>query len=124
MTYNFDYNAIANEIVYRNINMFDGYDEWTRGAFALSCIPDGRDIFHAISSLSPKYTWRENEYKFNNAMKTNSRITIATFLRMANDNGINLADYRSDGKWAEALSGSATPLWKSWGGELLYCKCE
>jgi len=98
MTYDYDYNAIANEIVYRNINMFDGYDEWTRGAFALSCIPDGRDIFHAISSLSPKYTWRENEYKFNNAMKTNSRITIATFLRMANDNGINLADYRSDGK--------------------------
>lgn len=98
MTYDYDYKGMANEIINRNINMFDAYDDWTRGAFALSCIPDGRDIFHAISSLSPKYKWRETEYKFNNAMRTNSRITIATFLRMANDNGINIADYRTDGK--------------------------
>lgn len=98
MTYNFDYNAIANEIINRNINMFDGYDEWTRGAFALTCIPDGRDIFHAISSLSTKYRYKECEYKFNHAKRTNKNIGIGTFLKMCKDNGIDTSQFRTDGK--------------------------
>jgi hypothetical protein len=32
---NFDYQALVNEIINRNINMFETFEDWTKGAFAL-----------------------------------------------------------------------------------------
>lgn len=28
---NYDYNALANEVVRRGINMFESFDDWTKG---------------------------------------------------------------------------------------------
>ena len=59
---NYDYNALANEVVRRGINMFESFDDWTKGAFALSNLGrDGLDIFKTISSLSQKYNAAECE---------------------------------------------------------------
>ena len=33
---NYNYQALANEIVSRGINMFESFEDWTKGAFALS----------------------------------------------------------------------------------------
>ncbi len=87
---------ITNEVIRRNINLFENYEDWTKGAMSLSTIPEGKDIFHAISRLSTKYKWKENELKFSNAQRTNRTVTIATFLLMCKDNGIDIARYRID----------------------------
>ena len=41
---NYDFNALANEVVSRGINMFESFGDWTKGAFALSNLGnDGRN---------------------------------------------------------------------------------
>lgn len=94
----YDYKAIANEIIQRNINLFENYDDWVKGAMSLANIPNGNEIFHAISSLDSRYRFKECEYKFNNAKRSNTSISIGTFLQMAKDNGIDIAKYCMDGK--------------------------
>ena len=32
----YDYQALVNEVVNRGINLFESFDDWTKGAFALS----------------------------------------------------------------------------------------
>jgi hypothetical protein len=87
---NYDYNALANEVVRRGINMFESFDEWTKGAFALSNLgKDGLAIFKTISSLSQKYNATECERKFKNALSTSNRIGIATFIYMCQQHGID-----------------------------------
>lgn len=94
----YDYKGIANEIIERGINLFGNYDDWVRGAMSLANIPDGKEIFHAISSMDSGYKYKDSEYKFSNALRTNTRISIGTFLQMAKDNGIDIAKYRTDNK--------------------------
>ena len=49
----YDYQALVNEVVTRGINMFENFDDWTKGAFALSNLgEDGRSMFKSISKLS------------------------------------------------------------------------
>ena len=87
---NYDYNALSNEIVRRGINMFESFEEWTKGAFALSNLgKDGLAIFKAISGLSSKYNVTECERKFKNALSTGNRIGIATFIYMCQQHGID-----------------------------------
>ena len=33
---NYNYQALVNEVVCRGINMFESFEDWTKGAFALS----------------------------------------------------------------------------------------
>lgn len=79
----FDYVALTNEVVRRNINLFGTFDVWTKGAFALSNLgEDGRVLFKKISQLSDKYKENENERKFTNALHTANKIGIASFIYM------------------------------------------
>ena len=91
---NYDYNALANEVVRRRINMFELFDDWTKGAFALSNLGrDGLDIFKSISSLSQKYNAAECERKFKNALSTSNRIGIVSFIYMCQQHGIDTNKY-------------------------------
>ena len=46
----YDYQALVNEVVTRGINMFESFDDWTKGAFALSNLgEDGRSMFKSIT---------------------------------------------------------------------------
>ncbi len=96
MTYNFK--AIANEITERGINLFGNEDDWFKGSMALSNLgDDGKEIFHTISSLSPVYNYRDSEYQFNYAARTNTKIGIATFLQMVKNAGIDIKRFKIDG---------------------------
>lgn len=96
MTYN--WKAIANEITERGINLFGNEDDWFKGSMALSNIGDeGREIFHAISSISPAYAYRDSEYQFRYATRTNTKIGITTFLQMAKNAGIDIKRFKVDG---------------------------
>ena len=49
---NYDFNALTNEVVCRGINMFESFDDWTKGAFALSNLGnDGLPILR-LSAVS------------------------------------------------------------------------
>ena len=86
----YDYQALVNEVVTRGINMFEPFDAWTKGAFALSNLgEDGRRMFKSISRLSSKYSEAENNRKFTNALHTNNKVGIASFIYMCRQYGID-----------------------------------
>ena len=85
----YDYQALVNEVVTRD-NMFENFDDWTKGAFALSNLgEDGRAMFKSISKLSAKYNEAENNRKFTNALHTNNKVGIASFIYMCRQHGID-----------------------------------
>lgn len=86
----YDYQALVNEVVTRGINMFENFDDWTKGAFALSNLGEnGRSMFKSISKLSSRYNEAENNRKFNNALHTNNKVGIASFIYMCRQYGID-----------------------------------
>jgi hypothetical protein len=86
----YDYQALVNEVVKRGINMFENFDDWTKGAFALSNLgEDGRAMFKSISKLSSRYNEAENNRKFTNALHTNNKVGIASFIYMCRQHGID-----------------------------------
>lgn len=86
----YDYQALVNEVVTRGINMFESFEDWTKGAFALSNLgEDGRAMFKSISKLSSRYNEAENNRKFNNALQTNNKVGIASFIYMCRQYGID-----------------------------------
>lgn len=86
----YDYKALVNEVTQRGINLFGNRDDWHRGAQALSDLGEaGRPLFHAIASLADCYKKRENDYQFNDALRTTQKVTIATFIYMCNQAGID-----------------------------------
>lgn len=99
MTYNFK--AISNEVIERGINLFGNLDSWAKGSMALSNLGDeGEDIFHAISSLSPVYNFRDSKYQWRWALRNNNnvertqKVGIATFLQMVKNAGIDIKKYK------------------------------
>lgn len=96
MTYNFK--AISNEITERGINLFGNLDDWVKGSMALVNLGDeGKEIFHAISAISPVYNRHDSEYQFRYAVRTNTKIGIATFLQMAKTAGVDIKRFKVDG---------------------------
>ena len=86
----YDYQTLVNEVVTRGINMFENFDDWTKGAFALSNLgEDGRAMFKSISKLSSRYNEAENNRKFTNALHTNNKVGIASFIYMCRQHGID-----------------------------------
>lgn len=90
----YNYQGLANEVVSRGISLAESFDDWTKLAFALSDLgEDGRQMFHAISSLSAKYRQAENDRKFTNAINTATKINISTFIYMCQQAGIDTKKY-------------------------------
>ena len=86
----YDYQALVNEVVTRGINMFENFDDWTKGAFALSNLGEnGRAMFKSISKLSSRYNEAENNRKFTNALHTNNKVGIASLIYMCRQYGID-----------------------------------
>lgn len=86
----YDYQALVNEVVTRGINMFESFDDWTKGAFALSNLgEDGRTMFNNIAKLSAKYNEAECNRKFTNALHTSNKVGIASFIYMCRQYGID-----------------------------------
>ena len=86
----YDYQALVNEVINRGINMFESFDDWTKGAFALSNLgEDGRAMFKSISKLSSRYNEAENNRKYTNALHTNNKVGIASFIYMCRQHSID-----------------------------------
>ena len=92
-----DYKALTRYITDNGISLAENFEDWTKIALSLSTLGDeGRTMFHAIASLSPKYKQAENERKFNRALLENKRITISTFIYMCQQAGIDVTPFYAD----------------------------
>jgi hypothetical protein len=90
MNNDFNYQALANEIIRSNLNIAESYDDWTKLAFSLANLGEnGRAMFNAISSLSEKYNEKANDKKFDEALRNNRKIGIASFIYMAQSAGVD-----------------------------------
>lgn len=50
---------------------------------------EGRELFHKLAALSPKYKERENDYKLRNLARPHPRpIRYGTFIKLCRDNGV------------------------------------
>lgn len=95
MTYNFK--AMSNELIERGINLFGNEDDWFKGSMALSNLGnDGKEIFHTISSISPVYNYKDSDYQYKYAVRTNTKIGIATFLQMVKNAGVDIKRFKVD----------------------------
>ena len=86
--------AVARELLRRGANIADSYGDYLKLGFALAnglgC--QGRDLYHELCSMSPKYREDDCERKWQQCMRQNDgRTTIATFYQMAKQAGIDLS---------------------------------
>lgn len=80
------------EIRERGIDITQQYDEWMYEGFALGSLgEEGREPFHAISAMSPKYNHDECNAKFDNILATTTnRVSIGTFFELAKRYGVDV----------------------------------
>ena len=55
----YDYQALVNEVVNRGINLFESFDDWTKGAFALSNLGENGRTMFKISVNSARVITRQ-----------------------------------------------------------------
>ena len=90
MSNKYDYTALANEVIRQGLSLAESYEGWTKLAFSLSTLGEsGRSLFHGISGLSPKYSHKESDRKFDEAMRNNRRTDISSFIWMCQQAGID-----------------------------------
>ena len=85
--------ATVEELLRMGANIADSYQDWWECGCALAELgPEGRDLFHQVSSQSPKYREGQCEKKWQECLaKRDGRITIATFYEMAKRAGVDLS---------------------------------
>lgn len=85
--------ATVEELLRTGANIADSYQDWWECGCALAELgPEGRDLFHQVSSQSPKYREGQCEKKWQECLtKRDGRITIATFYDMAKRAGVDLS---------------------------------
>lgn len=77
---------LCKEIVSRRIDITNGYTEWFKVGMSLADMGErGREYFHAVSSICPKYNRELADRKFDNFLKSRSRISIASFIGICRD---------------------------------------
>ena len=77
---------LCQEIVLRHIDITNDYKDWFKIGMSLADMGErGREYFHAVSSISKKYNRELADRKFDNFLKSRSRISIASFIGMCRD---------------------------------------
>ena len=71
------------------IDITDDYTDWFRVGCSLASLGEvGRELFHAVSSINPKYSHIDTDRKFTNLLQKTNRFDIGTFFYICADYGI------------------------------------
>lgn len=82
---------LTEEVVRRGIDLTDGYSKWVEIGMALANLGEnGREFFHAVSSVYPGYDRAKADTKFTNLLRTTRKVTIATFFHQCEAHGVTL----------------------------------
>lgn len=94
-----DLERILEQIEAQQIDMTVNYDDWVAIGFALASGfgENGRDIFHRVSRISPRYDREQCDYKFTNFLKSKSSkpIQLGTFYHFCQLHGIEVASQQT-----------------------------
>ena len=73
--------AVVDYIEKKQINMAEVYGDWVKIGLSLANLGEaGRELFHRISKISPKYNAKECDEKFSNFLATaNQDVSLGTF---------------------------------------------
>jgi hypothetical protein len=76
----------------RNIDLTADYDQWVRLGMALASEfgSQGENLYHAISSMHPKYNYQETTKKYLDFCRNGSKVKIGSFFHICSSNGITL----------------------------------
>lgn len=81
--------SLVNQITQTNTNITASYADWIKAGQALSDLgEDGRDFFHAISSMDVRYSERQTDKKFDSFLKNTHSVGIGTFFHICKEYGI------------------------------------
>lgn len=82
---------LSKEVVIRGIDLTDCYSNWVEIGMALANLGEnGREFFHAVSSVYPGYDRAKADTKFTNLLRTTRKVTIATFFHQCEAHGVTL----------------------------------
>ena len=83
---------VVDEIKQRGIDITAEYNDWMRIGFACASLGEqGRDVFHAVSSMHPDYNYDACNAKFDNALATShNAISIGSFFDIAKRHGVDV----------------------------------
>lgn len=81
--------SCVNQLLRLHIDITQDYHSWFVVGAALSTLGEpGRALFHAVSSMNPKYTYRETDRMFSNLISKTGKITISSFFYCCSQHGI------------------------------------
>lgn len=85
--------AVVEKVVAQGIDLTADYDQWVELGFAFASLGEsGRELFHRISSMNAGYKHDDCDTKFSNCCQSSrNAISIATFIQMAKDNGVDVS---------------------------------
>ena len=87
-----DYVKIAElvaEIERQGIDITPGYADWVRIGMSLTKLGEaGRDLFHRVSRVSPKYNPRDTDAKFTELLRSTHSVTLGSFIWECSQRGI------------------------------------
>jgi hypothetical protein len=86
--------AVTRELIARNANIAESYDDYVRLGFALAngLGSDGRDLYHQLCAHSTKYRQADCERKWQQCLhQADGRTSIATFYHMARQAGVDIS---------------------------------
>lgn len=83
---------LVDQLVRQGINLTDDYNDWINVGMSLTPLGEaGRNYFHAISSVSSKYTRERAESKFTELLRTTHSVTLGTFFRLCREHGLAIS---------------------------------
>lgn len=94
-----DFENVYKQIIGRQINICDSYDDWLKIGFGLAeeFGEGGRLFFHELSKMSDKYSFTKCDKQYSACLKGRgiTKINIKTFYYLAKINGINIASEKT-----------------------------
>jgi hypothetical protein len=74
------------------VNITQDYRDWLTLACSLRNVPNGREMFHDLSTMDARYSRGQCDEQFD-AVKSGSGITVSSFFWLAKKHGIQIKKY-------------------------------
>lgn len=112
-----DFTALLNQIVARNIDLTQDYNEWVKIGFAFvdKFGENGRQYYHMISGVNSKYNVKKTDEQYKYCLRSHNTLklaTIATFYYYAREAGLQITSQRTAKIRKATLNGKAAGLKK------------
>ncbi len=80
---------MVGEIVSRRIDITNDYADWVNVGMALTALGEGgRQYFHEVSAVCPKYRQGETDRKFSELLRTTNRVGLGSFFHACREHGV------------------------------------